>query len=83
MRRRFPLFLAMAAALPMMAATIAPATAADCYSIGQRVAAQNGGQLAKARPETRRGKNVCVVVVLIPAKDGQRPRRAEIVVPAG
>jgi hypothetical protein len=67
----------------MVAATIAPAAAADCYSIGQRVAAQNGGQLAKVRPETRRGKNVCVVVVLIPAKDGQRPRRAEIVVPAG
>jgi hypothetical protein len=60
-----------------------PAAAADCYSVGQQVAAQKGGQLAKARPETRRGKTVCVVVVLIPAKDGQRPRRAEIVVPAG
>jgi hypothetical protein len=60
-----------------------PAAAANCYSVGQQVAAQNGGQLAKATPATRQGKSVCVIVVLIPAKDGQRPRRAEIVVPAG
>jgi hypothetical protein len=82
MRRSLLLFRAGAILLSIAAAAV-PAAAADCYSVGQRVAAQNGGQLAKARPETRRGKTVCVVVVLIPAKDGQRPRRAEIVVPAG
>ncbi len=67
----------------LFALAAAPAAAADCYSIGQRVASENGGQLAKARPANRRGKDVCVIVVLIPAKAGQRPRRAEIIVPQG
>ncbi|HMM62577.1 MAG: hypothetical protein WA975_00745 [Mesorhizobium sp.] len=57
--------------------------AADCYAIGQQVAAQNGGTLAKASPATRGGQAVCVIVVLVPGKDGERPRRAEIVVPQG
>jgi len=55
--------------------------AGDCYAVGRRVAAQNGGTLAAARAATRGGKPVCVVVVLIPGKNGQRPRRREIVVP--
>jgi hypothetical protein len=56
---------------------------ADCYSIGQQVAAQNGGTLARASSSTQGGQQVCVIVVLVPGKDGQRPRRREIVVPAG
>lgn len=56
---------------------------ADCHGIGQRYAAQMGGQLARATPDVRGGQQVCVIVVLVPAKDGQRPRREEIVVPAG
>jgi hypothetical protein len=83
MKRCLPLPCFVVAAFSAAAAMAVPAAAADCYSVGQQVAAQKGGQLAKARPETRRGKTVCVVVILIPAKDGQRPRRAEIVVPAG
>lgn len=83
MRRRLPVLRSVAAVVSAVLAMAMPAAAADCYSVGQQVAAQNGGQLAKARPETRHGKTVCVVVVLIPAKNGQRPRRAEIVVPAG
>lgn len=55
--------------------------ASDCYAIGQQVAAQSGGTLAKASPATRGGQPVCVIVVLVPGKNGQRPRRAEIVVP--
>ncbi len=55
--------------------------AADCYAIGQRVAAQNGGTLAKASQSTQGGQPVCVIVVLVPGKDGERPRRSEIVVP--
>lgn len=57
--------------------------AGDCYAIGQQVAAQNGGTLAKASQATRGGQQVCVIVVLVPGKDGQRPRRSEIVVPMG
>lgn len=55
----------------------------DCYAIGTRHAAQEGGQLARATSEVRGGQQVCVIVVLMPARDGQRPRRKEIVVPAG
>ncbi|WP_026060396.1 hypothetical protein [Pseudaminobacter salicylatoxidans] len=55
--------------------------AADCYAIGQRVASQNGGTLARASASTQGGQPVCVIVVLVPGKDGQRPRRAEFVVP--
>jgi len=55
--------------------------ASDCYAVGQAVAAQQGGTLAKASQSKRGGQTVCVIVVLVPGKDGQRPRRAEIVVP--
>lgn len=55
----------------------------DCYAIGMQQAAQVGGQLARATPEVRGGQQVCVIVVLMPARDGQRPRRNEIVVPMG
>jgi hypothetical protein len=55
---------------------------ADCYAIGQQVAAQNGGTLARASLSNQGGQAVCVIVVLVPGKDGQRPRRAEFVVPA-
>jgi hypothetical protein len=57
--------------------------AADCYAIGEQVAAQNGGTLAKASQANRGGQTVCVIVVLVPGKDGQRPRRVQVVVPAG
>lgn len=55
--------------------------AADCYAIGQQVAAQNGGTLAKANSSSQGGQSVCVIVVLVPGKDGERPRRSEFVVP--
>jgi hypothetical protein len=59
------------------------AQAGSCHDVGQRYAAQMGGQLARATPDVRGGQQVCVIVVLLPARDGQRPRREEIVVPAG
>ncbi|TGQ66811.1 hypothetical protein EN829_019400 [Mesorhizobium sp. M00.F.Ca.ET.186.01.1.1] len=86
--------LALCAGLFAVQAGAAPAAAAgqddapiivaasDCYAIGQQVAEQNGGTLAKASQSTRGGQPVCVIVVLVPGKDGQRPRRSEIVVPA-
>jgi hypothetical protein len=58
------------------------AQSADCYSIGQRVAAEMGGQLAAANAENQGGQTVCRIVVLIPGSNGERPRRAEVVVPA-
>ena len=53
----------------------------DCYSIGQQVAADRGGTLAKATQTTKGGQKVCVIVVLLPGKDGGRPRRDQVVVP--
>ncbi|CDX35301.1 conserved exported hypothetical protein [Mesorhizobium sp. ORS 3359] len=80
------LLASQAIALPVIEPSADPPVvlaAGDCYAIGQQVAAQNGGTLAKASQSTRGGQQVCVIVVLVPGKDGQRPRRSEIVVPMG
>lgn len=77
-----PPALAVPVVVPQAANPVMP-VAADCYAVGQQVAAQKGGTLAKASQSTRGGQAVCVIVVLVPGKDGERPRRAEIVVPQG
>ena len=66
----------------ILGAQVVPGMAADCYAIGQQIAAQNGGTLARASQQNRGGQTVCVIVVLVPGKEGQRPRREEYVVPA-
>jgi hypothetical protein len=66
----------------LLGAQAAPSAAADCYSIGQQIAAEYGGQLANVSQTNRGGQPACVIVVLIPGKDGDRPRREEFVVPA-
>lgn len=78
------LFATSAAAAPMRSAEGGEylVAAADCYSIGQQVADEHGGTLARASESNQGGQSVCVIVVLVPAKDGQRPRRVEVVVPA-
>jgi hypothetical protein len=79
------LFATRAAAVPALQPSapedLVSVVAADCYAIGQQVAAENGGTLAKASPATQGGQAVCRIVVLLPAKAGERPRRAEFVVP--
>ena len=70
------------ALIPLAFLAIVPAQAAgDCHAIGEQVAAENGGRLAKASAEERDGQPVCVVVVLKPAENGGRPKRTEIIVP--
>jgi len=67
----------------MMACPVmAFAQSADCTLIGQRVAAEQAGQLTKSTPSVQNGRNVCVVVVIIPGKGEEKPRRVEIAVPA-
>ncbi|MFC3323594.1 hypothetical protein [Mesorhizobium cantuariense] len=66
----------------LLAAQTVPGMTSDCYGIGQQIAAQDGGTLAKANEANRGGQTVCAIVVLVPGKDGQRPRREEQVVPA-
>lgn len=56
---------------------------ADCYTVGEQIAAENGGTLAKASLSTEGGRPVCVVVILVPGKEGERPRRLQMVVPQG
>lgn len=57
------------------------AQSGDCYSIGQSIAAEHDGTVARADAAKRGGQNVCVIVVVVPARDGQRGRRLEFVVP--
>ena len=80
-RRKSIAALAAFAMVAQMSLLPSTAQAADCYSIGQQVAAQEGGTLAKASASSQGGQSVCVIVVLVPGKNGQRPRRVEVVVP--
>ena len=54
---------------------------ADCYALGEDKAAEMGGQLAKANPDTEGGQPVCRVVIVVPGKDGERPKRVEVTIP--
>ena len=54
---------------------------ADCYAVGQDKAAEMGGTLAKAKPDTEGGAPVCRLVIVVPGAEGERPKRVEITVP--
>lgn len=69
------------ALIPLVFFAAGPAAAEDCHAVGEQVAAENGGRLAKASAEDRDGQPVCVVVILKPAENGGRPKRTEIIVP--
>ncbi|MHC5306693.1 hypothetical protein [Bartonella sp. LJL80] len=58
------------------------AFAADCAEVGKRVADEQGGTLTRSTQVSQNGNDMCVVVVLIPARDGEKPRRVEVAVPA-
>lgn len=61
----------------------APSMAADCLVTGQQYAVEQGGTLTKADIATKDGKNVCVIIVLVPGKDGERPKRLSVEIDAG
>lgn len=54
---------------------------ADCNVIGEKVAEEQGGRLSRVSTSLQNAQPVCVVVVIIPAKEGERPRRVEVAVP--
>lgn len=56
--------------------------AADCTEVGKRTATQQGGMLARSMPIVKDGRNMCVVVVVVPAHNGEKSRRIEVTVPA-
>ncbi|MGL2349000.1 hypothetical protein ACOWKN_02725 [Helicobacter pylori] len=56
--------------------------AADCAEVGKKVSSRQGGTLTRSTPIVRDGENMCVVVIVMPAHNGKKPRRVEVVVPA-
>ncbi|WCR55345.1 hypothetical protein [Bartonella clarridgeiae] len=56
--------------------------AADCVEVGKKIAVQQGGTLTRSTPSIRDDKNMCVVVIVIPAHNGNKLRRVEVVVAA-
>lgn len=88
------LFAATASAAPAGAAGINRAAPAvpetglpvvavqnSCNAVGQQVAAQHGGTLASVQAVNRGGQTVCVGVVIVPARDGERGRKIPFEVP--
>lgn len=63
------------------ASTMAVPIAADCYALGQDKAAELGGELAKATEATDGDAPVCKLVIVVPGKDGERPKRVQVTVP--
>lgn len=53
---------------------------ANCWAVGESVAAQEGGELMNATPAASGGRQACVVVIVI-RNPGQPPRRVQRVVP--
>jgi len=50
---------------------------ADCSAAAAQAVGETGGQLLSARPSG----GTCVVTVLIPARDNERPRKVTVRVP--
>lgn len=71
----------IAAAVFVLSTLSSGAMAADCYSIGQNIAAQRGGTLLRADPSSSNGRAICRIVIEIPGQNGERPRREQIDVP--
>ncbi|WP_455479721.1 hypothetical protein V4B17_01315 [Bartonella sp. B23] len=55
--------------------------AADCAEMGKKVAVQKSGVLVRSIPIIQDGKNMCEVVVIVPARGGEKLRRVEVSVP--
>lgn len=54
----------------------------ECLNPGTGIAKKQGGKLIKATPSVQDGREICVIVVIVPGRDGERPRRVEVAVPA-
>ncbi|EJF92853.1 hypothetical protein LBE40_05255 [Bartonella taylorii] len=56
--------------------------AAGCTEVGRNVATQEKGVLVRSKPVIQDGKDMCMVVVIVPARDGEKLRRVEVFVSA-
>ena len=54
--------------------------AGDCSDAGSKAAAQTGGQVLSVSSRQQGGQTVCVVTVLVPGKDGGRPRKQTVTI---
>lgn len=54
---------------------------ADCSAAAAEAAAQTGGQVLSVSSRSEGGRTVCVVTVLVPGEDGQRPRKRTLTLP--
>ncbi|EJF81555.1 Uncharacterised protein [Candidatus Bartonella washoeensis] len=55
--------------------------AAECTEVGRKVAVQHSGVLVRSTPIVQDGRDMCVVVVVVPAREGKKLRRVEVSVP--
>lgn len=53
---------------------------ADCADAAAEAAAQTGGQVLSVSSRSEGGRIVCEVTVLVPARDGERPRKTTITI---
>ncbi|WP_375607783.1 MULTISPECIES: hypothetical protein [unclassified Bartonella] len=56
--------------------------AADCAEVGKKVAIQEKGVLVRSKLVVEDGRDMCAIVVVVPARNGEKLRRVEVVVPA-
>ncbi|WP_455477330.1 hypothetical protein [Bartonella sp. B41] len=56
--------------------------AAECTEVGRMVAAQQNGVLMSSKHIVQDGRNICIVVVIVPAHKGKKLSRVEISIPA-
>ncbi|KAA0971060.1 hypothetical protein FPY71_11485 [Aureimonas fodinaquatilis] len=53
----------------------------SCSAAASQAAAQSGGQVLSVTMAQQGGRTVCVVTLLVPGRDGGRPRRTTVTVP--
>ena len=53
----------------------------NCFAVGQSIARERGVTLVAAEAAVQNGRSVCKIVVLVPATNGERPKREVIYVP--
>ncbi|GAA4660139.1 hypothetical protein GCM10023262_04860 [Bartonella pachyuromydis] len=56
--------------------------ASECAEVGKKVSARENGVLVRSKPVVQDGKDMCDIVVVVPARNGEKLRRVEVSVPA-
>ncbi|WP_142416411.1 hypothetical protein [Bartonella massiliensis] len=56
--------------------------AAECAEVGKKVAAQEKGVLVRSKAVVQDGRGMCAIVVVVPARNGEKLRRVEFFLPA-